>query len=393
MLTAVEPSGDAVGAALVRALRAQLGPGVRFVGVGGPQMAEEGVESPFDPASLAIVGAFNAIAAYPRVRRLVRETAELAQREKPDIAVLIDAWGFSIRVAHALRRIDPSLPLVKYVAPQVWATRPGRARTLARAVDRLLTIHAFDAPYFEAEGLQTTFVGNPVLAEPEAPEPPAAFRARLGLTGEQPILLVLPGSRQGEVRRLMKPFGDAVGRLCDRYPDLVVIVAAADQVAADVERETSLWRSPPIVVAGPALRAAAMGAATAALACSGTVTTELAQAGCPMVVAYRMGPFTNFAAQRLLRTRWITLFNVAAGRFIAPERIQGRCTGAVLAADIARLLDDPERRNRQAREQSAALEIMRGGIGDPAAAAAAAIIDVLEARSAPADQPRASRAV
>jgi lipid-A-disaccharide synthase len=387
MLTAVETSGDALGAALARALRARLGPGVRFVGVGGPAMAREGLSSAFDPASLAIVGAFNAIAAYPLVRRRVRETAELARREAPDAAVLIDAWGFSIRVAKALRRVDAGLPLIKYVAPQVWATRPGRARTLARAVDRLLAIHAFDPPLFEAAGLPTTFVGNPALVERAAGADPAILRTRLGLRPDQPILLVLPGSREGEVRRLASPFGDAATRLARRHPELAVIVAAAEQVCAQVAAAARAWPCRPIIVESPEDRASAMRAATLALACSGTVTTELAMAGCPMVVGYRLGPLTHATAKLLLRTPYITLINVAACRFVAPERIQGRCAGPVLARDLAALLDDPDRRRAQVEAQTAALEIMRGGLDDPIGAAADAVVEVL------ARQPRASSGV
>jgi lipid-A-disaccharide synthase len=369
-----------LGAALARALRARLGPGVRFVGVGGPAMAREGLTSAFDPASLAIVGAVNALAAYPHVLRRVREIADLARREAPDVAVLIDAWGFSIRLAKALRRVDSALPLVKYVAPQVWATRPGRARTLARSVDRLLTIHAFDPPLFEAVGLPTTFVGNPALVPGPEAQDASRFRARVGVSPDQPILLVLPGSRDAEVRRLIRPFGDAVLRLTESHPDLAVIVAAADQVAAKVAAGVGAWPRPPIVVTGAADRAAAMRAATLALACSGTVTTELAMAGCPMVVAYRLDPLTHAVALRLLRTPHVTLFNVAAGRFIAPERIQDRCTGEVLARDLEDLLEDPDRRRRQAEDQTAALEIMRGGLVDPSGSAADAVVEVLAGR-------------
>jgi lipid-A-disaccharide synthase len=388
MLTAVESSGDALGGALVQALRDRLGPGARFIGVGGPAMARQGVDSPFDPASLAIVGAFDAMAAYPMVRRRVRQTADLAMRERPDVAVLIDAWGFSIRVARALRRADPDLPLVKYVAPQVWATRPGRARTLARAVDRLLTIHVFDAPIFEREGLETVFVGNPALVRSAQRGDATRFRAELGIGPTDPLLLVLPGSRRGEVRRLMPHFGDAVRRLGKSLADLTTVVAAADQIEGEVEAAASAWARPPIVVRGAEARVSAMDAATLALACSGTVTTELALVGCPMVVAYRLGPLTHMAAKLLIRTPYITLFNVAAGRFVAPERVQRRCSGAVLARDLAALLDNPERRLRQAEAQTAALDRMSGGISDPVGVAADAVIDILRGRGW--DQPRAS---
>jgi lipid-A-disaccharide synthase len=201
LLVTVEPSGDELGAALARALKQRLGGRIRFVGVGGPILAREGLQSAFDPSPLALVGAFNALRAWPMVRARARAVADLAARERPDAAVLIDAWGFSIRVAHRLRAANPRLPLIKYVAPQVWATRPGRARTLARRVDCLLTIHNFDAPFFEREGLPTRFVGNPALARDFSGASPAALRVRLGLGPDEPILLILPGSREAEARR------------------------------------------------------------------------------------------------------------------------------------------------------------------------------------------------
>jgi lipid-A-disaccharide synthase len=378
LLTAVEASADELGARLIRALRERMGPQARFVGVGGPAMADEGVDSPFDPSAMAVVGAFNAIAAYPTVRRRVRQTAEIARRERPDVAVLIDAWGFSIRVAKALRRVSPATRIVKYVAPQVWATRPGRARTLARSVDELLTIHSFDSPWFEAQGLKTAFVGNPALGAPAGGDP-QAFRDTYGIGAHEPLLLVLPGSRAGEVRRLMGPFGDAVARIKAGRPGLRIALAVAESVSADLADLVRSWAVQPIMIRGAQARAAAMRAATVALACSGTVTSELALAGCPMVVAYRLGPFTHKVAQALLRTPYVTLFNVAAGAFVAPERIQGRCTGTILAADLAALLDDPGRRRDQVAAQLAALERLRGGIDDPIGAAADAVVAAIPA--------------
>ena len=190
MLVAAEASGDILGAELAAALRRRLGDGVRFVGVGGARMAEEGVDSPFDIADLSILGIFEGVRAYPRVKRRVRDTVALAARERPDIAVLIDSWGFTLRVAQGLRRLDPALPLVKYVGPQVWASRPGRAGTLARSVDHLLTIHGFDAPWFEREGLATTFVGNSTLARDISGADPQRLRRHIGAEDDAPILLV-----------------------------------------------------------------------------------------------------------------------------------------------------------------------------------------------------------
>ncbi|MBA3812525.1 MAG: lipid-A-disaccharide synthase [Caulobacteraceae bacterium] len=380
MLVATEPSGDALGAGLAAALRRRLGEGVRFVGVGGAEMAAQGVVSPFDIRRLSIVGVFNAARAWPLVLRRARETAALAARERPDVAILIDAWGFTLRVAHRLRRLDRGLALIKYVAPQVWATRPGRARTLARAVDRLLTIHAFDSQFFEVEGLPVTFVGNPALGRDFSRTDPARLRAAIGAGPEDPILLILPGSRQGEIDRMLAPFAEAAASLAAERPGLRLVVAAADAVAAEVERRVAGWSHRACVVQGETARLDAMRAATAALACSGTVTTELALAGCPMIVAYRLGALTHAVAKRLIRTPYITLLNVAARAFVAPELVQGDCNGPALARAAGRLLDDPALRGRQVAAQNAALHIMRGGIEDPTGRAAEAVIEELRKR-------------
>ena len=379
LLTAVEASADELAASLIPALRQRLGSDTRFIGVGGAAMQRAGMTSAFDPSSMAVVGAANALGAFPMVLRRVREVAALARGEQPDVAVLIDSWGFSIRVAKALRAASPGTLIIKYIAPQVWATRPGRARTLARAVDRLLTIHAFDAPWFEAAGLATDFVGNPALA----PAKDLTAQAR-----DPATLLVLPGSRRGEVRRLMPAFGDAVRRLSETRPGLQVVVGAAPVVAEEVGRLAALWpRSADRIVSDEQQRSGEMSRATLALACSGTVTTQLAQAGCPMVVAYRLDSITHAIAKRLIRTRYITLFNVAAGAFVATERVQAECNGRTLAADLGALLDDPSRRAAQSQAQLDAIELMRSGIADPVASAADAIVSALKA------QPRSSTGV
>jgi lipid-A-disaccharide synthase len=380
MMVAVEPSADSLGAALARTLRARLGGSLRLIGVGGPKLAAEGLVSAFDPSALAVVGAFNALFAYPEVLRGARRLGELVRAERPDVAILIDAWGFNLRVARALRAADPRLPLIKYVAPQVWATRPGRARTLARAVDHLLTIHSFDAGYFEREGLATTFVGNPVLDRDFSSADPSRFRDSIGAGPNTPILLLLPGSRLGEIERLLPAFQAAVDRLKSERPDLRLVIGVADSVADRVALKLREWRHEPVVVRSESGRLDAMRAATVALACSGTVTTELALAGCPMVVAYRLDPITHLIAKRLIRTPYITLFNVAVGAFVAPERVQYACNGPQLAADISRLLDNPDIRTRQIGAQSAALGVMRGGIASPIDAAADAVIGIMRRR-------------
>ena len=380
MLVAAEASGDDRGAGLARALKRRLGDGVRFVGVGGARMRAEGVESPFDIADLSIFGLTEGLLAYPKVIRRADETAALAARETPDVAVLIDSWGFTLRVAQRLRRLDPRLPLVKYVAPQVWASRPGRAKTAARAFDLLLTIHAFDAPAFEREGLKTVLVGDSTLAIDFSQADPARLRREIGAEPDAPILLVLPGSRPSEIERVLPPFEDAVNRLKAERPDLEVVVPAAPTVAEVVEARVASWPHRAHVVEGETAKRDAMKAATVALACSGTVTTELALAGCPMVVAYRLAPLTYAILKRLIRTKYVTLFNIAAQDFVAPEMIQDDCNGAALAHEVALRLDDPDLRRSQAARQSEALLKMGRGGPDPSEAAAAAVLAAIAAR-------------
>ena len=379
MLVAAEASGDTLGAGLMRALRRRLGEGVRFVGVGGARMAAEGLDSPFDIGELSILGWIEGLKAYPRVVARADETAALAAREKPDVAVLIDSWGFTLRVAQRLRRQDPGLKLVKYVGPQVWASRPARAATLARSVDHLLSILAFDAPYFEAAGLKVTAVGNPALAKGLGRGDPHWLREALGAAPDDPILLVLPGSRRSEVARLMGPFGDAVARLKASHPRLHVALALAETVADEARAAARQWPVQPYLVEGEEARGDAMRGATLALACSGTVSTELALAGCPMVIAYRLSSLTYVLLRLAVRTRWITLFNIAAGRAIAPELIQHHCNGAELAAALAARLDDEALRLKQIADQTDALGKM-GEIGgpDPSERAAEVVIAIAE---------------
>ena len=383
MLVAAEASGDALGAGLARAVRERLGADkVRFVGIGGTKMAAEGIESPFDIAQLSILGIVESLKAYPRAMARLKDTLALAAREKPDVAVLIDSWGFNIRLAKALRKQDPHLPLVKYVAPQVWAYRAERAKDLAGAVDLLLSIQPMDKPFFDAVALPSVFVGNSALAHDFSRADPSRLRATIGAGPDEPILLVLPGSRPSEIDRVMPPFEDAVRRLTALRPDLHVVVPAASTVADSVKARVAAWPFRAHVIEDDGLKDDAMAAGTVALACSGTVTTELALAGCPMVVGYITSKLTYVLLKALFKTRWVTLLNIAADETIAPELLQAACTGEALAAAVAARLDDPALRLAQISAQNAALDKMGRGMRDPSEAAAAALLDFLKARAA-----------
>jgi len=381
MLVAAEASGDALGAGLAGALKARLGAEVIFVGVGGPRMAEQGVRSPFDIAELSIHGWLEGLKAYGIVKRRVADTVALGVAEKPDAVVLIDSWGFTIRVAKALRAVLPGVPLIKYVGPQVWASRPGRAKTLAAAVDHLLALYAFDAPWFEREGLPTTVVGSQALHVDMSAADPAAFRAAQGIAAEAPLLVVLPGSRPSEIKLMTPVYEAAIARLKAADPALEVAVVVAGTVAADVTARVATWPFRAHVV-GEDRKYAAMRAATVALATSGTVSTELALAGAPTVIAYRFQPLSYAIMKPFFTGKYATLFNHAADEEIARELIQNDATPEKVAAEVGRLLGDPEARRLQADRQTAALDLMGREGRDPSEIAADAVLRVIAAKAA-----------
>jgi lipid-A-disaccharide synthase len=369
-----------LGAGLTHALKARLGEDVVFVGVGGSRMAEAGVASPFDITDLSVLGWLEGLKAYGVVKRRVADTAALAVREQPDAVVLIDSWGFTIRVAKAVRAALPDVPLIKYVGPQVWASRPGRAKTLAGAVDHLLALYAFDAPWFEREGLATTVVGSQALHVDMSRADPAAFRASRGIAADAPLLLVLPGSRPSEIRLMTPVYEAAVARLKRQDPTLEVAVVGAGTVADDVTARVAAWPFRAHVVP-EAEKYSAMKAATVALATSGTVSTELALAGAPTVIAYRFQPLSYAIMKPFFTGKYATLFNHAADEEIAKELIQTDATPEKVAAEVARLLADPAARADQAARQTTALDLMGREGRDPSEIAADAVLRVIAGKA------------
>lgn len=380
-LVAAEPSGDRLGGDLAAALRARLGENVTFCGVGGPRMAGHGVASPFDIDELSVLGFIEGIRAYPRVVRRADETAALAVAEEPDIAVLIDSWGFTLRVAQRLRRLMPDLPIVKYVGPQVWASRPGRARTLAQVADLVLTLQPFEPPYFEREGLAARFVGHPALDH--APDGDgAAFRARYGIAADAPVVLVLFGSRASEVRRMAPVFADAMARVRDQVGDRLAFVAPLAPAVATLVRAAASDdpRLHEAIMVDEPEKDDAFAAADAALACSGTVVSELAMAGVPSAVAYRVHPLTSLLAGWVMTAPHVSLVNMSAGERVLPEFLQNAATGEALADAVVRFLEDADYAADVRSKLAQAVARMRGDGAPAIERAADAVLELLEAR-------------
>lgn len=359
-IVAAETSGDMVGAELVRALRAQSA-NVQIAGVGREAMAAEGITSDIDLSALSVLGLFDGLRVWRLVHERAAQCASAAQAFGADQVVLIDSWGFMLRVAWKMRDACPSARIVKYIGPQAFATRPGRAKALARAVDNLLAIHPFDPEYFEPYGLPTIVVGNPAL-ERDLTGDGARFRPRHGIAPDARLMLVLFGSRKAEVERLFDDFADTAEALASGRPDLRMVTVVAPSVSQAVrERLAQRPALAGMAVAGPEERLDAFAAADAALACSGTVTLELSRMGVPSVVGYRLGPVAwTIAWNFMLKAPYVSLVNIAAGKELLPERLQTRAVPEHLVPAMAGLLDDAAHRARVSAELKAVTAVMAG---------------------------------
>ena len=371
-LVAAESSGDALGADLARVLK-QRDPTLELAGVGGALMEAEGLKSQVDISGLAVLGFIDGLLAYKRVKVAVDAAVAAILAAKPNVVVLIDSWGFTLRVAQGVRAAAPEIKLVKYVGPQVWASRPGRAKTLAAAVDHLICIHDFEVPFYEPYNLPCTVCGHPALGRFKQGDG-AGFRARHGFNADDKLLLVLPGSRPSEIRRIGPTLWRGAELLKRDRPALRFIVVAASAVRDAVVAQTPT----SALIVDESEKEDAFAAATASLAASGTVTTEVALQGTPLVIGYKLGWITWALARAFLFTgKYTTLMNVAADAEVAPEIIQTRFTPANLARAAAPLLDDPAKRDAQVRAQNDALAKMGRG-GCPAGEIAAdAVLSVM----------------
>jgi len=292
----------------------------------------------------------------------IKETADAVERLQPDVLLTVDAPDFCFRVIKRLKARGVKVPVVHFVAPSVWAWRAGRAKKVAKLLDHLLCLLPFEPPYFEREGLAATFVGHPVVSSAIGDGDGASFRARHGIAADALVLCVLPGSRNGEVERLLPVFCETLEKLAPQFPGLHVVTAAVPHLQARVRSAMASWPVAVTVVGGDE-KADAFAASDAALAASGTVALELAMAGLPNVIAYRLNALTAFVAKRLLKTRFVNLINIILDREAVPELLQENCTPDNLARETARLLDNEDARRAQ---QDAAFEALKQlGFGGP----------------------------
>jgi lipid-A-disaccharide synthase len=372
-LVAGEPSGDVLGARLMAALRRLTGGHVRFAGVGGEAMRREGLASLFPLDDLAVMGFVEILPRLPRILSRLRDVERAVIASRPAVVVTIDAPGFNLRLARRLR--PQGVRLVHYVAPQLWAWRPERARKLIGLFDRILTLFPFETAFFAGLGIDTRLVGHPAV-EAERPEA-GDLRARLGIAPSAPVLLMLPGSRVGLVRRMLPIYAATAKRLALLIPGLVILVPVVAATRAVTAEAVAAWPVDARVVDNLADKRAALAAAAAAITISGTSTLELALAGMPMIVAYRTNPISAFLARRLVRVPHVALPNLILGRGAIPELLQEACTPGTLADAAARLMIDATAAQSQ-RDDLAALRAQLGADGPPPSERAArAVLEVI----------------
>lgn len=380
-MVAAEPSGDLLAREVVEAIHQQA-EDVVFAGIGGAELESVGIASPFDISPLSVLGFAEGIKAYSTVVKLADAAADAIIAFKPDAVVLVDSWGFTLRVAQRVRARDPQTRLIKLIGPQVWATRPGRAKTLAATVDHLLCMHDMEAPYYAPLGLPVTVIGNPALSR-TAKGDGAAFRQRHGIPPDAQMLLVLPGSRRSEISRVAPALVNAARRIHEARPQVRVVISPAGNILSDFEQafpDVSNWA---MVQRTPGERYDAFAAADLALACSGTVTSEIAMQGTPMIVAYKTGWITWALARGLLyQKEHITLLNIASDDSeVVPEFVQTKQRDDLIAAKAIEWLDHPEILARQKALQDEALKRMQGGNGPAAQTSASVILAVARGES------------
>jgi len=378
-LIATESSGDHLGAALMAELHQRFGADAQFVGIGGREMEGEGLASLFPIGDLAIVGLSAVARQLPMLLRRIREATAAVLQARPDILIIIDSPDFTHRVARRVRKADPSIPIVDYVSPSVWAWRPGRAKAMARYVDHVLALLPFEPEeHRKLGGPACTYVGHPLIERLATLRPDAQETERR--QSPPPVLVLLPGSRRGEIRNHMAVFGETLAALKERGVVVDAVLPTLPHLADMVREAAAQWPFVPRIVTGEAEKRAAFRSARAALAKSGTVTLELALAGVPMVTLYRGTAIEAWVARRVVRVPSIILANLVIGENVVPEFHQEECTAANLVPVLRDILSDTVARKRQLEAFAKLDKIMDTGARSPSEIAADVVIDVLGKR-------------
>lgn len=373
-----EASGDLLGAGLLSALKRRY-PDARFVGIGGEQMHKQGLESLFPMHELSVMGVFEVLPRLWSIMSRMRQTVDHIIKLKPAALITIDSPDFCFRIASRVKEKTSDIPCIHYVAPSVWAWRPERALKVSRYLDHLLTLLPFEPPYFTRYGLQTTFVGHPIVEHLGHRGDEMRFRSKHNLRADQPVFCMLPGSRMSELSRLLKKFLETADIVLRNRHQAVIVIPTLPHLRTHIEKFFSGEGINPIIVTTHEEKLDAFAASRAAIAASGTVTLELALTDTPHIIAYKLNSMSAWVAKKLIKTPYVNLINILLGKKVVPELLLDECEPGPMSKELLRLLDDKEARSEQMMEFRRALIML--GMGDPempSEKAAAAIAGVIE---------------
>lgn len=361
-LIAGEASGDILGAGVMHALKAQH-PDIQFSGVGGSRMKEEGLTSLFAMEELSVMGIWEVLPRLFNILSRIRQTAHHILTTKPDAVITVDAPDFCFRVIKKVKAKSKTIPCIHYVAPSVWAWRPGRAKKVAQFLDHLLTLLPFEPPYFEEYGLNATFVGHPIVERQSRRGDSARFRKKYGIAGTQKVLCLLPGSRMSELSRMLDKFSVATDAVLRERPNMMIVLPTLPHLKKYIQNFFVGKGINPLVIDQEEDKFDCFASSAVALAASGTVSLELALADTPHIIAYKVNDITAWIVKKLLKTPYVNLVNILLNRALVKELLQEQCQPQIITHELFRLLDDKEARTNQLRGFRDALIML--GLGDP----------------------------
>ncbi len=384
-IIAGEPSGDLLGSRFMKAMKAKTNGNVEFFGVGGDTMEQEGLKSLFDISDLAVMGLTEVIPSIPKILKHIKNTVEDIKKVKPDVVITIDSWSFSSRIHKKLRKLHLNIPQVHYVAPQVWAWKKKRAKTMYKYIDHLLTLFPYEPKYFTPYHLATDFVGHPVIESDVIRADGNAFRKKYKIPEDKRIITILPGSRKNEVSRLLPEFLLAAEDLNAAEKDLYFVIPTVKTVSSMVKEGLKDTKLNILVVDSQEDRYGAFRASEAAIAASGTVALELAICDIPHIIAYKVAPLTAFLAKKFLHIQFVNLSNILLGREIIPELLQERCVRSNIKKYTLDLLNKTELYDRQKEGFIKVQKILGKGEQTPSQNACDVVLNLIQTKK---DLPR-----
>ena len=377
-LIAGEPSGDLLGSRLMRALKQKTENKIKFYGVGGDTMEAEGLKSLFDISDLAVMGLVEVLPSIPKILGLIKRTVTDIERVKPDVVITVDSWSFSSRIHKALRKKNLNIPQVHYVAPQVWAWKKKRAKTMYKYIDLLLTLFPYEPKYFTPYHLQAEFVGHPVIESEVVHADASQFRKKYKISDDKKIITVLPGSRKNEVSKLLPVFLQAVAKLQEENKNYFFVIPTVKTVSENVKKMVKASGQKILIVENQNDRYGAFRSSSAAIAASGTVALELAICDVPHIIAYKVSPLTALLVKRFLKIEFVNLSNILIGREIVPELLQERCVAGNIASYIQHFINQDDDWYEKQKEGFAKVrEILGQGEQKPSENAADIILNLI----------------